>query len=326
MAIPKGNGGLKISGWFLATLIWSALFCGVTLLVQGQVLAPADRAGMALVAAHRETGLADGMNWIFRLGFAAVDAGIAVVWAGVVLWRQGARAYARRPYAVGRGDRRLKPPLREPWGWNARFGSGWLVVRPALAPLVVFAVIGVQSGLRLVVDQPAPGATYELQRAFAPEPVSGILDRTDAAARGTFVATTAPIADSTGEGRGSYPSGHAARTLFLALLAARWWTLRRGTWGMGRWGEGGTQHPEPRTQNPLSTQHSALSTLLILSPQSSFFAPIAAAIALAVAAAVGYSALYFGYHWPSDLLGGYLLGMAAYPAAARLLSTEHSPL
>lgn len=32
---------------------------------------------------------------------------------------------------------------------------------------------------------------------------------------------------------------------------------------------------------------------------------------------VGYSTLYFGYHWPSDLVGGYLMALTAYALATK---------
>ncbi len=268
----------------MVVLPW-ILFVAVALLAQARLLAPLDEAALGWVVAHRWEGAADAMNWLFRLGFAQVGAAVAVVWSAYLLLQD-----------VGRGA----PP------YTSRFPLHLLL--PALAPLVLILGILLQAGLRLAVDQPAPDRTYELHRTFASEPVGLALDRTDALVRQGFVAATAPAAPEAGAGgRGSFPSGHATRVLFLALLAAMW---PRGDRGTGRrlplslWERVrvrapalSTQHPEPRTQNP---------ELVRL------------ALALLLSAAVGYSALYFGYHWPSDLLGGYLLAAALYPLAARL--------
>lgn len=266
------------------TAIWGGVFCAVTVLVQARLMAPLDAAGLGVIAGHRPLGLSGGMDWIFRLGFASVDAVVALLWA-LWLWLRW-RHRGRKTAPLLGSLASWVPPLR---------GA---VPVAALAPLLLFAVVGVQAGLRLVVDQPAPTKAYELQRAFAREPVSAILDRSDAAARGAFeaassgatnsAATSSPAAtstaaSSTAKERGSYPSGHAARTLFLALLAADF--LRHSKPGNRRLGR-----------------------------------LIAAGLFL-MSGLVGYSALYFGYHWPSDLLGGYLLALAAYPTTGRLLAT-----
>lgn len=210
---------------------WALLLAGLTLLLQARLLRGLDAAGLGLIVAARPAALAEVFNWAFRLGFAWVDAALALVWAGWLL--------ARRRSLLA-----------------------------ALPPLVLFLVMGLQGGLRLGVDQPLPGRAYELHRDYAAGPTSATLDRTDAAARQAFVASAAPLAAATAE-RGSFPSGHAARTLFLALVAGGW---------LGRlWLRG---------------------ALLI------------------IAGLVAYSALYFGYHWPSDVLGGVLLALAGYQLAA----------
>ena len=256
---------MKGHSWAVWTAAWGVLFCITTWLVQSRLLATLDAAGLDVIADHRQLGLSDGMNWVFRLGFASVDGAMALLWAIwlSVRWKRG-----------------WKPQSS---GVPAILG---LVPAAVLAPLLLFAVVGVQAGLRLVVDQPAPGKAYELQRAFAQEPVSAVLDRTDAAARGSFEAAASAAETNTistlTEGRGSYPSGHAARTLFLALLAVYY--LRHSTARAGRVRQ-----------------------------------RVAAAALCLTSGLVGYSALYFGYHWPSDLLGGYLIALAAYPLAARLL-------
>jgi undecaprenyl-diphosphatase len=67
----------------------------------------------------------------------------------------------------------------------------------------------------------------------------------------------------------SYPSGHAARTLGLGLIAA-WWGRGRGV-----------------------------------------TAPLVALVVLAV----GLSSVYLGDHWPSDVIGGWLLGAGAVSLA-----------
>ena len=43
---------------------------------------------------------------------------------------------------------------------------------------------------------------------------------------------------------------------------------------------------------------------------------------MAFVLAVGYSTLYFGYHWPSDVFGGYLLAMGVYRAVRGLIQPE----
>ncbi len=265
----------------MALLSW-ILFALLLSVVQTRLLAPLDEVALRWVVAHRPEALADLMNWIFRLGFAQVDAAVAVAWSAYLLLQDVGRGLPpRRPApmtikAAGQGA----PP------YTSRFPRRLRL--PALAPLVLFAAIGLQAGLRLVVDQPAPGKGYELHRVFASEPVGLALDRADALVRESFVAAVAappaPTPNAPAPERGSFPSGHATRVLFLALLAAGW---RRGN---GK-------------SSALSTRHSAL-----LPP----------AAALLLSALVGYSALYFGYHWPSDLLGGYLLALALYPPAAWL--------
>lgn len=243
-----------------------ALLAITTLVVQLRLLAPMDEAGLQWIVAHRPEGITEVMNWLFRLGFAQVDVAIALIWAAWLLVEAEVRS--RRQEKAG-DDASSGYPTR---AWARRI--------PTMAPLVLFAVIGLQAGMRLLIDQPAPGSAYELQRDFASEPVGLALDSTDAAAREVFVAATAPqptegiasAAPAPGAVRGSYPSGHACRVLFLSLLAA----------GMIR-GQGKTRRA---------------ATL---------------AVALLPAALVGYSALYFGYHWPSDLLGGWLLAAALYP-------------
>ncbi|MBI2939601.1 MAG: phosphatase PAP2 family protein [Chloroflexi bacterium] len=240
--------------------VWAASTLFVTLLVQARLLAPLDEAGLRLVVALRPVHLSEGMNWVFRLGFVQVNAVVALLWAVVLLVRH------RSPVA-------------------------------ALPPLVLFAAIGIQTGLRLVVSQPAPPAkTYELHREFASQPVGYTLDRADEVARKTLVAATAkPLAQPTPAGstvpaaappapapeRGSFPSGHATRVLFLALLASD--TVRRRP---VRWSWLGRRLP--------------LGGLGV------------------IAGLVGYSAMYFGYHWPSDVLAGYLLALAAHQLAAWL--------
>ncbi|MBI3977526.1 MAG: phosphatase PAP2 family protein [Chloroflexi bacterium] len=243
--------------------LWIALFLGLTILVQARLLAPLDEAGLRLVADRRPAALAEGMNWIFRLGFVQVNAVMAIVWAALVLIR-------RRSLLL------------------------------AVAPLILFVAIGAQAGLRLAVDQPAPGSAYAFHRRYAAQPVGDALDRADAAARDTFAAaaaalvvpatapattgaapTTSASAGQPGRERGSYPSGHATRVLFLVLLAGS--ALRRPLLG---WAWLGRRLP---------------------------------LVGLAgLAALVGYSALYYGYHWPSDVVGGYLLAVPLWLLATQL--------
>jgi membrane-associated phospholipid phosphatase len=247
-------------GWAVHAIVACALLAAVSLLVQLRLLANWDEAALQWIVTHRPAGTSEVMNWVFRLGFLQVDAVVSVIWAAWGLIGSEARSRSR-----GRSEASSR-------------GGSWTFPQPrmvALAPLMIFVAIGLQAGLRLVVDQPAPSAAYELRREFSSEPVGLTLDRTDAATRGVFAAATASQAAVPPAPR-SYPSGHASRVLFLSLLAAR--TVR----GRGK-----------------------VSRVTRV------------AIALLPTALVGYSALYFGYHWPSDLLGGALLALVVYAAVRR---------
>ena len=274
----------RFSSRRIALAAW-ALLVAVTLMVQARLLAPLDGAALQWIVSHRPAGVTEAMDWLFRMGFAQVDAAIALVWAAWLVWRE--RGHLARPDFVGpaayQGGGGQAPALRRSLVSAKR-------LLPATAPLVLLLAIFLQAGMRLVVNQPAPGSAYELQRDFASGLVGLALDRTDATARQLFVAATAPrptdggsaptgtgrTAAFLGQGavRGSYPSGHACRVMFLSLLAA----------GMIR-GRGKARR--------------AASLVVALLPT----------------ALIGYSVLYFGYHWPSDLLGGILLALGLYPVA-----------
>ncbi len=260
---PRGSWS-----WLSWTCFWLLCFAALTLLVHTRALGNVDQSILMVVAANRQVEASGVMNWIFRLGFAQVDAVVAVIWAGALLAR-------RISLSVGA----TKLPL-------------------VLAPLLLFAVIAIQAGFRLVVDQPAPGSAYALHRQFAAQPVADVLDRTDAAARQGFLQATSPLAPpavtpQNAVERGSYPSGHSSRLLFLAglvvslqLSAIRTSRMRRGGWSR------------------------AVRTGV-------------AASAVALVGLVSYSAMYFGYHWPSDILGGFLLALAVLPLAIRAAQHPH---
>lgn len=250
--------GVRVGALCRGAGLWFALFLGLTLLVQARLLAPLDEVGMRLVAAYRPPAMAEVMNWAFRLGFVQVDVALALLLSVWLVAR-------RRPQPV------------------------------ALAPLLIVAAIGVQAGLRLVVEQPPPRGSFELQRVTPAQPVGYILDRADAAARESFAAAAPSGAPA--EERGSYPSGHACRILFLAL-AVDWLMLRDR-----RRAKGGDRR-EPAAGGRL---HALAARRLALA---------------GIAILVGYSTLYFGYHWPSDVLGGYLLAMGVYRAVRGLIQPE----
>ncbi len=243
------------SAWLRPCLTWAILSVLLTLLVQARLLSRWDNAVMRMVAESRPPDLLEPMNWIFRLGFAQVDAAVALMWGG---WNL---------VGLHRGWHKFRPGGLLPWT------AIW-------APLLLFAVIGVQAGARLVVDQPGPGRLYELNRPYASHPIGNALDRTDAVVRGSFVTATAASGE-TGNERGSFPSGHAARVLFLGLLMAE-----------------------------------------AVAASRSWRPVVVRSAAILMAGLVGYSTLYFGYHWPSDLLGGYMLALVAYYPAASLLKTH----
>jgi membrane-associated phospholipid phosphatase len=221
------------------------LFLLMLALVQLRVLASVDQRILEVVAAARPRALVDLLNWIFRIGYAQVDAVVAIAWAAWLWWRRRS-------------------------------------VVAALPPLVFFAAVGLEAGLRLVVEQPQPDSHFALKRVDVGPSVVTTIDRADAAARQTFAAT-APPTSTTSSQRGSFPSGHACRSLFLALvvLGGRPWTAGRR------------------------------------------------AATIVSAGLVGYTALYFGYHWPSDVLAGYLLAAACYQLARWLRersADSHNPI
>ncbi|MDO8672494.1 MAG: phosphatase PAP2 family protein [Dehalococcoidia bacterium] len=229
-------------------VIWAGLFVGTSILVQTRVLATTDQTIMGVIADSRAESQSNVWNWIFRLGYAQVDVLIAVAWATVLLVR-------RRSLVV------------------------------AIPPLLIFATIVAQVILRNVVAQPGLDRAYELRREYSAEPVGNILDNVDALARETVMAATSlpqPINSTVGASLWTYPSGHACRVLFLALLAIH--AIRKSS---GRWAW-------------LGSGWSFRS-----------FAFLAGFVSILV----GYSTMFFGYHWPSDLLGGYLLGLVVYQVA-----------
>lgn len=218
------------------------LFLGFALAVHARLLVGLDEAGLGFIAAARPKSLSDAANWIFRLGYVQVDLAVGVAWTALAL-------ICRRPLPV------------------------------ALVPLVLLVVVGAQAALRLAIDQPGPESQYALRRPSLAHPAGYVLDQVDAASRGAFVnATTAGV--PTNRAQGSFPSGHAARSLLLAFLATTEVRQRNRFSGMG-------------------------SYLLV-------------AVLIGFGILVGLSALYFGYHWPSDVVGGWLLAVAAYRATAWL--------
>ncbi|MBI2952728.1 MAG: phosphatase PAP2 family protein [Chloroflexi bacterium] len=227
-------------------IIWSFLFIGLAVAVHARLLADGDAATMKLVAGLRPLALEPVLNWVFRLGFAQVNAVIALVLAALMWFR-------------------------------------YRSVLAALSPLVVFAAVGTQAVIQLAVDQPVPGSAYALHREIAAQSISAVLDRADAVVRETFVAaaTTPATPSASPKSRGAFPSGHAARSLLLALLLA------------------GEIHRLRSRRDLLS-----------------YWLPLGILFAMAVL--VSYSALFYGYHWPSDILGGFLLAASLYQVAAWL--------
>jgi membrane-associated phospholipid phosphatase len=218
--------------------------CAVTILVQARALVWVDTRCLQLLDAARPAMLAGALDWAFRLAFVQVDLVIAAGWVGLrLLRRQG--------------------------------------LQRVLAPAVLLLVIAVQVAVRLAVNQPAPGSSFALERAFADQAVSSVLDRGDLLSRLAFQAATTTL--QTAATPPSFPSGHAARAFFLALLFTS--AVRSGS---------GANPGDRRL----------------------VWGRLAALAGLGWAALVGYSALYFGYHWPSDVLAGYLLGIGGWQLAA----------
>lgn len=220
--------------------LWTALLVVLTALVQARLFATLDEPFLWFIAAHRPLALTEAMNWFFRLGYVQVDAIVALIAAAYLLIaRQSALA--------------------------------------ALAPLVLFAAIGVQGGLRLVIKQPSAESAFAIRRVTVSQTAVSSVDRADATVRQTLSAASATLGASAQE-QGSYPSGHACRALFLALLA-------RNELG---------QLKKPKSWRV----RQVLLSLLVL-----------------LAGLVGYSAMFFGYHWPSDVLAGYLLALMMFEVA-----------
>jgi len=239
------------ASWVRWLAVWTALFAMLTLAVHLRLLVAIDEAAMRFLAMLRVPAFTDAANWIFRLGYVHVDAALALLWAALLL--------ARRRSLLA-----------------------------ALPPLVLFVAVGIQGGLRLVIDQPGPDQEYAVRRDFVSQPVGYVLDGVDFAARESFVAAVpGRIPQTPSSGQASFPSGHAARGLFLVLLAVHelqlWGPVRSWPW-LGR-------------------------SLLLVAP-------------FIIAGLIGYSAMYFGYHWPSDVLGGYLLALSTYPVAAGLSTSR----
>jgi membrane-associated phospholipid phosphatase len=212
------------------------------------VLAVLDHAGalrkfnaetLRLIDVVRPSGLVPVLNWAFRLAYPQVDLGVAVVWSVVLVLR----------------------------------GSS---LSRAIVPLVLVPLIGLEVGIRLVVNAPAPDRTYALERPTETRAATGLLDRGDLVARTAFQVATGPSA--TNLPPPSFPSGHAMRALFLAFLV------------------GSTSRE--RSASPRSLSRTWRAILL--------------AAGFSWAGLVGYSALYFGYHWPIDVLAGYILGISGW--------------
>lgn len=265
---------MKDYDWQGRTASVLGVFAGLAFLVQIRLMAPLDAAALQWVVACRPASLSEPMNWVFRLGFAQVDTGIAVLWACVLFIV--IRRTSSDPDNISPVSSISESPRHPRFVPN----TGLRFLLPTLAPLVLLLLLGIQVGLRLAIDQPAPAISYELERPSS-QSVGSALDRSDATLRESILAANIPPSGSFGD-RGSFPSGHACRALFLALLAQR---LGRASWRIVR--------------------RILWSTLLMV-----------------LAGLVGYSALYFGYHWPSDVLGGYLLALAAYPLAAKCLASD----
>jgi membrane-associated phospholipid phosphatase len=234
----------------------AAMLLGITVLVQSRVIEAIDRRLLELVVATRPVELAGLMNWVFRLGFAQVDVGIAIVWS-LCLW------LTRRSVA------------------------------DALPPLLIALVIGVQVGLRILIDQPQPDQQYTLARQSAANSIERALDRSDESVRTGFQSTTSPASPAR---RGSFPSGHASRTMFLALWAG--WSLRE------------------RRLHAL-TAESQLARMIRRpqSRQSRALYLIALVVCALFPLAVSYSAMFFGYHWLSDIFAGFLVAATVFPVA-----------
>jgi membrane-associated phospholipid phosphatase len=149
--------------------------------------------------------------------------------------------------------------------------------RAAIAPFLVLLVFPMLAFTRMVVFQPMPESGFG--RARIGFQVTRPLDQMDFTLRETFARATQAMA---GEATrpSTFPSGHAARVMFLGLLAA----------GLIAW------------SRPRWTQYAA-------------YAAAAASILI-----VGISRLYFGYHWASDVAGGYLVGALLLVLATLLLA------
>lgn len=277
---------------------WTAATGLLAFTVHNGALRTVDAAILQLVADARWPQLDEIANWLFRLGFLQVDAAIAAAWTAILLLRARHMPPEKRAMASRalRQRARMGPDislqacakpradisLQETASVHVYPPIGHRATLSAYTPLLVFAIIATQAALRLVVNQPAPGTHYALPRPLTTGAAGAALDAADANIRRAFQAASAD------EQRNTFPSGHAARALFLALLAA-----------------------------------SAISRLERVSRA---LRRAAAAALVALGLLVGYTTLYFGYHWPSDVLAGFTIAAAAFHLARHLQRGQPSPL
>ena len=207
-----------------------------------RILAPVDRGTLSWVNGLVNPGLDPLMSGVTLAGESMITTGLALAFSVILL--------------VTRGP------------------------RPAMAPFLVLLVFPALASARLLVYQPLP-EEGEFGRPRIGFQATRSLDQTDLALKEAFEGATKAAA---GEGArpSTFPSGHAARVLFLAFLTA--------------WLVAGAR------------------------PMGIRLALYAAAVGLVLL--VGWSRLYFGYHWLSDVLGGYLVGALLVALASLLVSED----
>ena len=97
----------------------------------------------------------------------------------------------------------------------------------------------------------------------------------------------------------SFPSGHSLDSMcFYLVLGAAMWRLRRPLWPPGRlWSSAGRRPATP--PQPEGLPHPGSGTIAVM------------ALAVAIALLIGFTRVYLGVHWPTDVLTGWAAGACA---------------
>jgi membrane-associated phospholipid phosphatase len=169
------------------------------------------------------------------------------------------------------------------------------------AVLLTCLVLAWKGGRRTRVWVLCAALAVGISDPLAARVVKRLLPRDRPCQTAAIVGTVRLVPGTSCPGSKSFPSNHASN--MMALAGVCWWfgkrTKDRGPWTMDRgpWtGDKGpnAQHPSPNTLTPLLW----------------FLLPLV----------IGYSRIYLGYHYPTDVLGGWLLGAAIAAGVVALVA------